>query len=173
MEVLLPLVTSATQPVLSGTRFPPVNRGTPMKKGSQLASPQHLRPSRDLREVLSLGRGQARAQDCCKVQAPGSPELSPPDSRTVPRGQAHSSKAVTTRTREDVGQDAQPTSETEMCPVPQGAWAKDSIPINIHFSIWKGELAENTFAEVLASCVVRTQEQFLSVITDLKRRQIQ
>ena len=60
-----------------------------------------------------------------------------------------------------------------MCPVPQGAWAKDSIPINIHFSIWKGELAKNTFAEVLASCVVRTQEQFLSVITDLKRRQIQ
>lgn len=58
-----------------------------------------------------------------------------------------------------------------MCPVPQGAWAKDSIPISIHFSIWKGELAENTFTEVLSSCVVRTQEQFLSVITDLKRRQ--
>lgn len=93
MEVLLPLVTSATQPVLSGTRFPPVNRGTPTKKGSQSASPQHLRPSKDLKEVLSLGRGQAWAQDCCKVQAPGSPELSPPDSRTVPRGQAHSSKA--------------------------------------------------------------------------------
>lgn len=60
-----------------------------------------------------------------------------------------------------------------MCPVPQGAWAKDSIPISIHFSIWKGELAENMLAEVIASRVVRTHEQLVSVITDLKRRQIQ
>lgn len=92
-------MTSATQPVLSGTWFPHVNSGA--RPG--VSDPHDERQPQGLSLTLEATRGpqgvtqpQDRAglgQDCFEVEALGPPEFSPSGSQMVPEGQAHSSKA--------------------------------------------------------------------------------